>query len=263
MLPLSSVLPSRRPMSGSTVTLMRRQLRLSAVTMHPPPRLRGTVTTVTSRTAMVPPLVLLPSRRMRQLALPARLLSLLRPHPPTHASGPSSSGPSASGPSASGPACANAERQPKCPGLPRPHNAARAQHSAQAVTWDDNLAALAQQWVNGCTFEHSGGSLTSDFGYGENLAAGTGEYQIGDAVTSWVNEQDKYDYNNPGFSMDTGHFTQVVWKSTTAIGCAYADCPSSTGPFGDGYGPTWRLHSCMYTPPGNYADQYGDNVTPN
>lgn len=138
-----------------------------------------------------------------------------------------------------------------------PHNAARAQHNANPVGWDDNLAQLAQQWVNGCTFEHSGGSLSSE-GYGENLAAGTGEYQIADAVTSWVNEGQQYDPNNPEQG-GTGHFTQVVWKSTTMIGCAYADCPAGSGPFDASFGD-WRLHSCMYTPPGNFLGQYPENV---
>lgn len=128
------------------------------------------------------------------------------------------------------------------------------------MNWDDKLAELAQKWVDGCTFEHSGGSLTSEFGYGENLAAGTGEQDIAGAVSGWVDEEKAWNPSNPVFSMETGHFTQVVWKGTTTIGCAYKDCPSSTGPFGDGYGPTWRLHSCMYTPPGNFGGEYEKNV---
>ena len=68
------------------------------------------------------------------------------------------------------------------------------------------------------------------------------------------------DFNNQGFSMDTGHFTQVVWKGSNKIGCAYADCPAG-GLFDASYGP-WRLISCMYNPPGNYEGQYEQNVSP-
>jgi len=39
------------------------------------------------------------------------------------------------------------------------HNSVRAQHGATALSWSDNLASKAQQWANGCKFQHSGGSL--------------------------------------------------------------------------------------------------------
>ena len=32
----------------------------------------------------------------------------------------------------------------------------------------------------------------------------------------------QYDYNAPGFSEATGHFTQLVWASSSAIGCSLA-----------------------------------------
>lgn len=28
-----------------------------------------------------------------------------------------------------------------------------------------------------------------------------------------------YDFENPGFDSGTGHFTQVVWKGSTKLGC--------------------------------------------
>lgn len=39
------------------------------------------------------------------------------------------------------------------------HNSVRAQHGAAALSWSDDLASKAQQWANGCKFQHSGGSL--------------------------------------------------------------------------------------------------------
>ncbi|CDO72316.1 hypothetical protein BN946_scf184977.g13 [Trametes cinnabarina] len=98
------------------------------------------------------------------------------------------------------------------------HNSVRAQHGAAPLTWSDDLAAKAQQWADNCVFQHSGGKLGP---FGENLAAGTGSsYGIQAAVKSWTDEVSQYDPNNP----QPSHFTQVVWKATTQVGCAVQSC---------------------------------------
>ena len=66
------------------------------------------------------------------------------------------------------------------------HNSVRVEHSAAPLTYSQDLAAKAQQWANGCVFEHSGGKLGT---FGENLAAGTGDsYGISQAIKSWTDE---------------------------------------------------------------------------
>ena len=57
---------------------------------------------------------------------------------------------------------------------------------------------------------------------GENLAAGYPT--VTDAVDAWGNERTKYNFNDPGFSEATGHFTQLVWKATRTVGCGRAFC---------------------------------------
>ena len=48
-----------------------------------------------------------------------------------------------------------------------------------------------------------------------------------------------YNYDSPGFSTATGHFTQVVWKDTTYLGCAVnTNCE-------------WATYLCQYRAPGN------------
>ncbi|WP_416212553.1 hypothetical protein [Nostoc sp. ChiQUE01b] len=37
------------------------------------------------------------------------------------------------------------------------------------------------------------------------------------AITDWYAKMENYDYNKLGFKGDTGHFTQVVWKSSTEL----------------------------------------------
>ena len=39
------------------------------------------------------------------------------------------------------------------------HNNLRAKYGASPLVWNSELANKAQQWVNGCEFRHSGGSL--------------------------------------------------------------------------------------------------------
>ncbi|GJN89763.1 hypothetical protein Rhopal_002752-T1 [Rhodotorula paludigena] len=100
------------------------------------------------------------------------------------------------------------------------HNQLRARHDAPALTWSTELASAAQTWANACVFEHGGGA---GLGAGENLAAGYGSVDA--AVQAWYDEVADYDFNNPGFSSATGHFTQLVWVGTSQLGCAVTDCP--------------------------------------
>ncbi|MBL9020177.1 MAG: hypothetical protein JNL83_38685 [Myxococcales bacterium] len=130
------------------------------------------------------------------------------------------------------------------------HNQYRAKHCAQPLTWSPKLAQVAQQWANslrdqGCKFAHSGGS------YGENLAAGTtGAMDPESVVAMWYDEVKGYSFQQPGFSMQTGHFTQVVWRSTTQIGCGMAQCKGND------------IWVCEYDPPGNWEGRYKQEVLP-
>ncbi len=130
------------------------------------------------------------------------------------------------------------------------HNRARARHCAGPLTWSPQLAQVAQQWASslrdqGCKFGHSGGR------YGENLAAGTTGTLDGEAVTAmWYDEVREYAFPNGGFSMRTGHFTQVVWRETTQIGCAMSQCNGND------------IWVCEYDPPGNVQGMYREQVLP-
>jgi len=60
-----------------------------------------------------------------------------------------------------------------------------------------------------------------------------------------------YDYGRPGYNPATGHFTQVVWKSTSNFGIAKATATN---------GKVYVV--ARYSPPGNVqnAGQFAANV---
>ena len=110
-----------------------------------------------------------------------------------------------------------------------PHNAARSDVGAGAVSWDDTVAAYARS-------------------YGEDIFWGSGGgagWSAADAVASWVAEKRWYDHGSNSCSApegrSCGHYTQVVWRDSTAVGCARVVCDNGGGVF----------ITCNYNPPGN------------
>merc|ERR1719159_385766 len=98
--------------------------------------------------------------------------------------------------------------------------------------------------------KHSSSSFRRNVGgfsyLGENLALGATGTR---GVDMWYNEINL----TPGkrglvqsFSGGTGHYTQVVWKETSDLGCAV----------------NGRLLVCMYGQGGNMGGQFSTNVVP-
>jgi hypothetical protein len=132
------------------------------------------------------------------------------------------------------------------------HNQYRALVGSPALTWSATLANDAGPWANHLatsltlTLTHSGAS-----GQGENLWGGTaGRFTYTQMAQAWADERAYF--VTPLFTSGTGtggnvigHYTQMVWKATTEVGCA----------LGTGHGYDYLV--CRYTPQGNFI---GANV---
>jgi uncharacterized protein YkwD len=117
-------------------------------------------------------------------------------------------------------------------------NSHRRQHSSPDMTWDASIASQAAAYVAGCPTGHSNMK-----GFGENLAWGYDS--LAAAVTAWYDEVSAYDFSKGGFSGATGHFTALVWRDTTKVGCAVNKACSM---------PTYI---CQYSPPGVFGCEGG------
>jgi hypothetical protein len=133
------------------------------------------------------------------------------------------------------------------------HNGARAYAGLPPLMWDDGLAtdaaAYAQVLARTGKFEHAR-QVNGPGREGENLFTGTRDaYSYAEMIGFWVAE--KKDFVNvptPAFSRTgngeaVAHYTQIVWRATTAVGCAVAS------------NRTDDYLVCRYSPPSNVYGQ--------
>jgi len=114
-----------------------------------------------------------------------------------------------------------------------------------------------------CIFQHN---LTTDGGgYGQNIGAGFPATTMGRFVTGslYNGEVNAYTYYGSEPNINTlsqwGHFSQIVWKATTSVGCYTYDC-SSTGLGNTASNVPPYFTVCNYSPQGNYIGSFTQNV---
>lgn len=112
------------------------------------------------------------------------------------------------------------------------HNAARKAVGAPPLVWDNALEASARKYAGVLAqtgrFQHD----PANNGYGaqgENLWMGTrGAFGYDEMVGGWINERKNFktgifpDNSRTGNWGDIGHYTQIIWPTTTKVGCAIA-----------------------------------------
>ncbi|XP_067679452.1 peptidase inhibitor 16-like [Haliotis asinina] len=160
------------------------------------------------------------------------------------------------------------------------HNAERKTQGASnmyKMNWDDDLAETAQKHADKCLWEHT---PDGERKWGENMAQikfPEAKYldlyphskMIDIAVTkgmtgflSWIGEEEidvKHDFScarSDWTGPTCGHYTQVVWHSSTKLGCGARNCLDFTQKKDpeDIQHNVWIL-VCAYLKPGNMAGE--------
>lgn len=114
----------------------------------------------------------------------------------------------------------------------REHNRVRRDFGVAALQWDEALAADASAYARRLAatsrFEHSVRAAGQPI-QGENLWMGTtSAYSYVDMTGSWIEEGADYrdgafpHVSRTGSWHDVGHFTQMIWGGTRAMGCGLA-----------------------------------------
>jgi len=130
------------------------------------------------------------------------------------------------------------------------HHRHRKVHQAADLTWDNDLAASAQNVANTCQMVHSDGQ------YGENLAmcwpAPDNYYsESRKLIDDWAQEIKLVTWGNIGFDERYGHATAMNWVSTKKVGCAIQNCGDNA------------MLVCHYGDSiPNMAGEYNQNVKP-
>lgn len=129
-------------------------------------------------------------------------------------------------------------------------NRYRADIGIAPLVWSDELSSGAQIWAEHLArdvhrLQHSGADAT-----GENLAMWTaGRSSLTSLVDLWGAERAYFieasfpDVSSTGDWRAVGHYTQMIWRDTTEVGCGAAS--------GGGY----DYLVCRYAPQGNFMGE--------
>jgi len=132
------------------------------------------------------------------------------------------------------------------------HNTARACVGVPALTWDTSLESDAKAWANylskDCNMFHSSATSTpARVNQGENLfymmrSGLTSTKIITEGVAMWVDERLDWTCSSNTCSGVCAHYTLLVWRNVTKVGCAFSLCPNVANKY---------QGVCRYTPQGN------------
>ena len=102
----------------------------------------------------------------------------------------------------------------------------------QLMTWNEDLAIVAQHWLNQCLFQHESDGLLRAFppfkSVGQNLGQrsmlSTPEKNHKIAINQWFEEATLFPLSNLSpyrHLLGTGHFTAMIWAETNQVRLFY------------------------------------------
>ena len=127
------------------------------------------------------------------------------------------------------------------------HNAERSQAGTPPLRWADSLEAEARDWARVLIETNRFAHDPALHGHGENLWTGWGgrSWTPEEMIGEWIAEKAHYRHDvfpnvsRTGKWSDVGHYTQLVWRDTTHVGCAVETRADRS------------VLACRYAPPGN------------
>ncbi|KAK4016883.1 hypothetical protein OUZ56_031848 [Daphnia magna] len=141
-------------------------------------------------------------------------------------------------------------------GSPGPQPAAA---NMREITWDDEIAVMAQTHAQQCVFTHDADRNVARFKVGQNLAIQFSTREMKTAnwtsmIQNWYNEvaamRQSYITSFPSSPVGViGHYTQMVWATTFKIGCGIVSYYDTK--FQPQY-PYKLFYVCNYAVAGNY-----------
>ncbi|XP_078689930.1 cysteine-rich secretory protein LCCL domain-containing 2-like isoform X3 [Branchiostoma floridae x Branchiostoma belcheri] len=149
----------------------------------------------------------------------------------------------------------------------------------EEMVWDEKLAISSQQWADQCIWEHGPSWLLPLIG--QNLAVHTRlDKPLVELVQMWYDEHHDFTYPSYCRGPMCTHYTQMVWATTTKVGCAirlcetmqvwgeewpktlYLVCDYSSKGNWIGYAPYKRGRPCSQCPP-KYGGRCANNLCTN
>ncbi|XP_036391136.1 C-type lectin domain family 18 member A-like [Megalops cyprinoides] len=116
----------------------------------------------------------------------------------------------------------------------------------QKMEWSEKLALLAQERVASCSTDPTLQEPHSDHVGWNTHHSSLGATSFAEVIDTWFQEGRRYSYLSGQCEENSTcqHYTQLVWATSSRVGCAQQVCQTGT--------VQWEFYACAYSPGGNW-----------